>query len=96
LDQLRSATAGHFPARSIRRFERFHGCSPLGNCSREFDSTPMRTTPRRQRRGSRKGSLEAMPRADGSGPCSGSPRESSAFSGTGGLARPAKARRGHP
>lgn len=30
--------------------------------------------------GSGKGSLEAMPRADGTGPCSGSPKESSAFS----------------
>src|SRR6266851_1156556 len=65
----RLADAGHFPARSIRRFERFHECSPLGNCSGEFDSTPMRTTSRRQRQGSGKGSLEAMPRADGSGPC---------------------------
>src|SRR5712691_2837589 len=37
----RLADAGHFPAGSIRRFERFHECSPLGNCSGEFDSTPM-------------------------------------------------------
>jgi len=52
----RLADAGHFPAGSIRGFERFHECSPLGNCSGEFDSTPMRTTPRRQRQGSGKGS----------------------------------------
>src|SRR5258707_15783696 len=32
--------------------------------------------------------LEAMPRADGSGPCFGGPTESSAFNGTGGLGRP--------
>ena len=29
----RLAASGHFPAGSIRRFERFHECSPLGNCS---------------------------------------------------------------
>src|SRR5258708_25890630 len=32
--------------------------------------------------------LEAMPRADGSGPCFGGPTESSAFNGTGGVAAP--------
>src|SRR5579864_1142843 len=29
----RLADASHFPAGSIRRFEGFHECSPLGNCS---------------------------------------------------------------
>src|SRR6266567_590029 len=45
----RLADAGHFPAGSIRRFERFHECNPLGKLL-GFDSTPMRTTPRRQGR----------------------------------------------
>jgi hypothetical protein len=42
------------------------------------------------------GGVEAIPRIDGSGPCSGNPTESSAFHGTGGFARPAKARRERP
>src|SRR5258708_23953748 len=43
----RLADASHFAAGSIRRFERFHECNPLGKLL-GFDSTPMRTTPRRQ------------------------------------------------
>src|ERR1700693_6262667 len=48
----RLADAGHFPAGSIRRVERFHECNPWENCSGEFDSdsTPMRTPPLRDPR----------------------------------------------
>src|SRR5258708_6366631 len=92
----RLANAGYFPAESIRRFERFHECSPLGDCSGEFDSTPMRTTPRRQRQGSGKGSLEAIPRADGIGPCSGSPQRVPLLTVHVGWLGPRKARRERP
>src|SRR5712691_8948219 len=56
----RLADAGHFPAGSIRRFERFHECSPLGKLLGEFDSTPMRRTPRRRRQGSGKKRLRTQ------------------------------------
>src|SRR6266567_9591458 len=65
----RLADAGHFPAGSIWRFERFHECSLLGNCSESLILLQCIRL-HGSKAGLRKGSLEAMPRAYGKKPCS--------------------------